>query len=760
MIQQITKLKNFGIFSDFKCTSASVREFKRYNLIYGWNGSGKSTLTKLFACIEKNKTNNDFPNNEFSISIKDQQPLTAANIETNQVNIRVFNQDFISDNIQWNNEKSAKSILILSEEKIEEKKRFEDLKAQLFVNRNNLGLKEKEEENNRASIEAYMSATAKTIKEAFKIIDTSDTYYFNYNRTKLQTFIDSPNTKFDQSTLLTKEQLNALTNSIKPNSKPVLDFELNPLNIELLKSAEDKIKSLIETNIINDSIERLKANPDIQDWVKRGIEIHEYHNSNSCEYCGQNISKDRSENLKSHFNDEFLKFTESLSKAIQWIIENKISSILLPDSGDFYDEFQSEFAKLRTNFHKTIEELNSHMDMWVLNIEEKRKDPFKDLKWSKLGIIKIVKAVNEIAASINSLKESHNRKTKNFDTELRSQKTKLETHYTTDALNDKKFVDLTKSKTRLIKDIESLRNKIKIAAKEAEDLEKLLTDEVKGASQFNDLLKSFLGRDDISLKFMEKERGYKIIRKGSLVGAKNLSEGEKTAIAFIYFIIKLKENGNNISDTIVVVDDPISSLDSNHLIHSYSFLKNQCSGAKQLFVLTHNFHFFKLIRDWFYYINNANGDKNYYTISSTIKDGIRTSSIVNANDFLLKYNSEYHYLFSKLIEFDKKADLNSDDMYLVANLSRRFIESLITFKYPKKTRDIWEKFQKVNFEEVEKTKVYKFINLYSHNDKIESHETFGDNLFAEGKTLLRSTLDFIKAIDEPHYLELEEISKN
>ena len=39
----------------------------------------------------------------------------------------------------------------------------------------------------------------------------------------------------------------------------------------------------------------------------------------------------------------------------------------------------------------------------------------------------------------------------------------------------------------------------------------------------------------------------------------------------------------------LVVDDPISSFDSNHLFHAYSFMKVNCEKAKQLFVFTHNF---------------------------------------------------------------------------------------------------------------------------------------------------------------------------
>ncbi|MCF6149614.1 MAG: AAA family ATPase [Candidatus Kuenenia sp.] len=38
------KIKDFGVFRNFSW-QATIPEFKKYNLIYGWNYSGKTTLT-------------------------------------------------------------------------------------------------------------------------------------------------------------------------------------------------------------------------------------------------------------------------------------------------------------------------------------------------------------------------------------------------------------------------------------------------------------------------------------------------------------------------------------------------------------------------------------------------------------------------------------------------------------------------------------------------------------------------------------------
>ena len=50
---------------------------------------------------------------------------------------------------------------------------------------------------------------------------------------------------------------------------------------------------------------------------------------------------------------------------------------------------------------------------------------------------------------------------------------------------------------------------------------------------------------------------------------------EKTAIAFVHFTTKLKDKDFENSNGIVLIDDPISSLDSNSLFQAYSFVKIQ-----------------------------------------------------------------------------------------------------------------------------------------------------------------------------------------
>jgi len=85
----------------------------------------------------------------------------------------------------------------------------------------------------------------------------------------------------------------------------------------------------------------------------------------------------------------------------------------------------------------------------------------------------------------------------------------------------------------------------------------------------------------------------------------SLSEGEKTLITFLYFLELVKGNTEQtqplpIQQTIVVVDDPISSLSHNHVYDIATLIARDLSpcsdqnpdGVRQLIVLTHSLFFF------------------------------------------------------------------------------------------------------------------------------------------------------------------------
>ena len=109
--------------------------------------------------------------------------------------------------------------------------------------------------------------------------------------------------------------------------------------------------------------------------------------------------------------------------------------------------------------------------------------------------------------------------------------------------------------------------------------------------------------------------------------------------------------------------------------------------------------------------------------------------------------------------------LETDDHFLAANLSRKLLESFLSFKFPKNRGNFANLFNAAVLacadpEDERKEKIRKFINEYSHNDLIETNEEFIENLIGEGSSVIEDIFEWINELDSQHYQEMIEGTSN
>ncbi|GAA6832691.1 hypothetical protein HpBTM70_04090 [Helicobacter pylori] len=163
---------------------------------------------------------------------------------------------------------------------------------------------------------------------------------------------------------------------------------------------------------------------------------------------------------------------------------------------------------------------------------------------------------------------------------------------------------MEKGISNLNKEISENQEKIEKLENEIRELEKNMVSIKPIVNEINALLKGY-GFTNFSLACAEDEKSYRIQREdGQLVG-ETLSEGEVTFITFLYYyhLTKGSLKENDISkNKVLVIDDPISSLDSNILFIVSVLVKELMKEAmkektniKQVIILTHNTYFYKEI---------------------------------------------------------------------------------------------------------------------------------------------------------------------
>lgn len=744
MIKRINQIKKFGVFNNYR-RSGDIQEFDKINIIYGWNYSGKTTISRLFQCFELSKIHSDYQDCEFEI--EDYEGNKLKENELNGLKIKVFNSDFIRDNIHLEGGNFNPVLLLGEDTKLAQEQLKIELKKIEKVKRISRLLK-KEVSIIEKSILEGLTDTASKIKDSLQIVKA-------FNRTHLKPIFEKVKSDH-QPYLLNKPEFQQLlktaTTSDENKLPPIDSFEFN---YDLREVLEDSKTLLNKVPEFSSTIKHFIENPEIASWVEEGLVLHS--ENDSCEFCGNKIENNRLKLLKAHFSKDLNNHKEAL-KILLDKIENKkkIDPELKPEQ--FYPSLRVDFKKTKGELRKSITNYNSQYSNLLNLVNEKIKNPFKPIDdYSQISVDSSI--LEKAIRNFNDLISKNNKITKEFDEAKTKAQTRVKEHY---AANYVKTIDLSK-KEQKIKLYENrserfLDFEIQLEKSIAE-LESKISKAHKGKEKLNEYIEKFLGRNEIQV-VVKKEDNLELFslqRKDSR--AVNLSEGEKTAIAFSFFLTKLLES-SELENVIVYIDDPISSLDSNHIFQVNALIKdffiskenpeNDSSptklNCKQLFISTHNFDFFGLLRE----LPKPSGSNKLYFYVRRIDAEI--STLEKLPKAIQNYSSEYHYLFELIYNFDNGEDKDYKDLMGIPNAVRRFVELYTYARIPgNHNNSVDQRAEKLWGAEKSK-RILKVFHYFSHANNIERIMRNSD-LMCDIENAVSDLHDLIKE-DELHYSEL------
>jgi len=763
MLAKINRIKGLGlVFSDFSW-KADVHSFRDFNLVYGWNGCGKTTLTRLFDQFSENTLEN------FSYEVEDSEgkKYTGAIDFTKQV--RVFSQDYVQKNVRVL-ESTANSIsLVLGE--TNQKLVAEIAKGERELNgdpddpqsigkvqeRENFNRKkiQKEKENNTA-----FTDIARTIGAALAATGAA-------SRTYRAPDARADFAKLTEATMLSEEQLKQHVLALKQDMLPQIDEIAAPTvgesisrsTLEVVEECASLAKALCAKTVETEVVSRLAEDPDISDWVETGLDLHKRLDAKNCEFCGNVISAERLAQLAKHFNDADGKLKGDVEDVLIELrqVLNSIRAFSVPDSARLYAESRDVYRKAASEIESAqavLEDQISELGMKLGTKKAKTTVPVL------LDTVIDTGAFAESVARANLIVSSHNQKTKEF-AEIQEVSAKaIKTHHLSTIFDEVR--DRTRRVADLVKKLEESDSGIVTVRKRIAAARQKVSSAHAACDQINDKLRTFLGRNELGfeplLEMVDDEggnpvetvTGYKIMRNNA--PARYVSEGEKTALAFIYFVVHLNDGQFPKANGIVVIDDPISSLDSNSLYQAFSFLKNAVIDCGQVFVLTHNFDFLKLLLNW---RKNAGRKRTgFYMVKNHFRDGTRHATIDPMDQELLEYESEYHYLFKRLKEMRATQDGTIVQAYPVPNIARKVWETFLMFQVPSGASQ-YKKMEKLKSDGHDSQKldaIYKFTNDQSHI----TGAGFDPALVPETQKVVGELLEMMQIIAPQHYSVLDE----
>ena len=566
-------------------TDVQVDGLTFVNFFYGNNGAGKSSIAHA---IDEND------------GIVWADGKSAADYD-----VLVYNQDYINDNFV--NYGDLKGVFIFGEEDVEAKKRIDELADE----------KKKKEDAKNAAGEDYKQKTAGVNAALTQFQDNCFSMTAEI-RKRFEKCMDG------------KKQKKGFADAVLGEKSPK-EFDLSELErlydvafddtaraySEFKKAGATTYGSLAGKELLDKIIVSSSDTPfanflkalgsKASDWVRDGHTHFSGVAGGKCPYCQQKLPEDFENDIAATFDAQYQQDICDLGQ-FQTTYERETANILHTLRENTTDVMTSIDLQA---YQEKLTLLESKFEVNRQRIAEKVKEPSKtvsledtDTLLLDLGALiddinKLIKANNDVVAAKKSSKTKC--------------KTEIMQHLAFMLASEVK--SYTDEVARLNKEIEeitkrgfALKKEIGKITTEISDLNKHNANTEAAIDSINKILRDS-GFQGFSIRAKAGvENVYEIVRENGDV-AENLSEGERNFIAFLYFYHRVRGsmNSEELKEKIVVIDDPVSSMDSTALFivsaivremvnvcrNNTEYLNPKVTGdyIKQLFILTHNVNF-------------------------------------------------------------------------------------------------------------------------------------------------------------------------
>ncbi len=691
MIEKLIKLRGIGLLHD--AVSRGI-QFSKITIIYGENGRGKTTLATIFSSLAQNdpsmlkgRTTLDGtqgPNIEFRIN---STSYTYSSGTWNQCcnNIVVFDSRFVDSNVYSGFEISAdhrQSLLTftLGEEGGALKNEVDNINEQI------LGINA-QIRSRRGILENICQP--QTIEEYIRIPQDPD--------------IDRKIRDIEAFYLSVQR-----TDKICRNS-PLSEIDIPSLNFDYIRTLMQISLSDISEDTKARVIEHMNAHMEEQNesWIKEGLCLIK---EEGCPFCGQDLNEAKSiiELYQRYFDESYQEHQTELQNQ-QSLILKRLSDSLISDLIHIYNNNQSLYDNTWKDF------LNVEFG-YLLSIEEV-SDNLEEIRESVGGLfqIKLSKPANKIEnlefydlitrkyLDISGQLQKYNQEVRTVNANIENIKYRLKQANQQQIKKDLERLEKEKERhsspnkeiceefERFTQEKADLEERKRIARNQLETFTNDLLEQYE--EDINRYLDSFNAGFGIINVDTSHERGIPRMKYQLLLRNQNLpitsqreasdrpgfsntlSEGDKRTLAFSFYMAK-NDLDTNISNKILIVDDPMSSLDQSRQRATQIALKNIAQRANQLIVLSHDPNFLKSLIDI--------GDFNQADLSAfelkRAQDDYSTLEKCDIEECIQSVYKTNYQLISRYISdprgIDRISVVRAIRPMLEANLRHRFQDAL------------------------------------------------------------------------------------
>lgn len=682
MLERIEKIEGIGLLHKVNGKSYS---FGKATLIYADNGRGKSTLATVFRAAAQGRGDELIQRKTIDGSVPPTVKLQFSNgissLFENGIwsrsapEIVVFDGKFVDDNVH-----SGGSVGTVQRKNLLQ-----------FALGSAAVLARKEEE--KATVDASMAS--ETLKHLVSRLAGFQSGMLLSAFEKL-----APISDVDEQIVILQKRLAVARNANEIHRRPsprIIEyppFDLAAL-FEILRTSLEDIQEDAE-NLVREHLGRSK--PGIEGWLSAGLH---FDNGENCPYCAQGTNGvDLIQAYRTHFNAAYASLKNKvaqLKRGIEVRLNDQILSAFAAhveaakgQSSIWSNEISlGEIVFDGATASAILGELRGYL---MALAEKKEQSPptavayggeleAASIMWQAVwGLMKEVNdQINVNLAAIEVFKKGL----------ALEQPAAIEFQINTLLITKRRFEQepiAILAQLAAARSAEAACNLTKKKAREQLDMVMSVT---LGAYEkaINQLLAKFgtsfrIERLDANFRggAPRTEYGIKLRGKSLMLDSGNpnfntaLSDGDKRTLAFAFFVASSLA-ASNLSDSIVIVDDPMCSLDKNRRQHTRIVLRLLSEKAKQLIVLAHDAFFVRDLRS-----DLTSKDGRWQVQTLQLSHAENDYSNLNKFDVDVECESPYYRHHRMMSEFVEGKTI---DVRAVAKVLRPFLEAYIHRRFPR-----------------------------------------------------------------------------
>lgn len=423
-----------------------------------------------------------------------------------------------------------------------------------------------------------------------------------------------------------------------------------------------------------------------REFIEKGIELQKEMPDNACPFCKQEIINNIIQAYTSYFNKSIEQFKQDsleVSGTLKKILEQWNIKEILQSFERFEPFMKKDFSTNKESLKNALEQIKVLLEKLQKEVDKKEgvkdKEKFQEIdKKLSENYEKLQKCAGETRNILNQKKEQK-KKLEKLKKDLKEARIKKAKH---DSYDSQKSKEEAKRKLSVLNCRHERLNRL--LEKIDKKLKELYDQKRPDIETINNYLKA------LNLPKYSLDKDYRIVLNSDALENSEakiiLSDGEKTTLAFAYFLARLKlfYKKENLKKLVVVIDDPISSLDEQRIYNTTCLVakinqelaREKLSNEKekaQVFVLTHNHTFMARL------INMVGKHARYFQLERYQGQ----LKIVCKDEVIGYFDTFYLLLFKEVYAFAKKEKVQDD-----------FNEAI---NYGNKIRILLESFLKINF---------------------------------------------------------------